>query len=252
MDGGCTPFYIACNQGHVDIVRLLVEAGGCDRNKAMDDGRTPFYIACQQGHVDVVRLLLEAGECDRNKAMDDGRTPFYIACQKGHVDVVRLLVEAGGCDTNKASDYGMTPLGAAAANGHDSCVEILLAVPGINVNHVYDSGGNALLSACAHVMNSLRQVGSGDSTRTFVRLLASRQVSSQTLAQTIKFLQQFWLSNTQVAEIEDCGQTLTTEQEVTRLLLPVLRAQSSGERRWCGWCWALTSELADVHKVPRI
>ena len=143
---------------------------------------------------------------------------------------------------NKASDYGITPLGAAAANGHDSCVEILLAVPGINVNHVYDSGDNALLNACAHVMNLLRQVGSGDSTRTFVRLLASRQVSSQTLAYTIQSLQQLWLSNTQVAEIEDCGQTLTKEQESVRLLLPVLRAQSSGERRWCGWCWALTPD----------
>ena len=34
-----------------------------------------------------------------------------------------------------------------------------------------------------------------------------------------------------MAEIEDCGQTLTKEQESVRLLLPVLRAQSSGECR---------------------
>jgi len=100
----------------------------------------------------------------------------------------------------------------------------------------------ALLSACSHVMASLRRVGTGDSTHTFVRLLASRRVSSQTLARTIKGLQQYWLSNTQVAEIEDSGQTLTKAQEGTRLLLPVLRAQSSGERRWCGWCWALTPD----------
>ena len=75
---------------------------------------------------------------------------------------------------NKASDYGITPLGAAATNGHDSCVELLLAAPGIHVNHVNDSGENALLGACSHVMDSLRQVGSGDSTRTFVRLLWPR------------------------------------------------------------------------------
>ena len=55
-------------------------------NKSMDDGTTPFYIACQQGLVDVVRLLVKAGGCDMNKAMDDGNTtPFCIACANGHV-----------------------------------------------------------------------------------------------------------------------------------------------------------------------
>ena len=35
-------------------------------------------------------------------------------------------------------------------------------------------GNTALIAACTHVMCSLRQVGSGDSTRTFVRLLEGR------------------------------------------------------------------------------
>ena len=91
-------------------------------------------------------------------------------------------------------------------------------------------------------MTSLRQVGSGDTTRILVRLLASRKVSSQALACAISYLQGHWLTNTQVAEIEDSGQALSRPQEVTRLLLPVLRAQSTGERRWCGWCWALTPD----------
>ena len=50
------------------------------------------------------------------------------------------------------------------------------------------------------------------------------------------------LTNSQVAEMEDCGQALTEEQEVNRLLLPVLRAQAVAERRWCGCCWALTPD----------
>ena len=75
-----TQFYAACHEGHVDAVRVLVEAGGCDMNKAMDDGDTPLYAACQEGHVDIVQLLVEAGGCDMSKAVDDGRTPLYIAC----------------------------------------------------------------------------------------------------------------------------------------------------------------------------
>ena len=110
------------------------------------------------------------------------------------------------------------------------------------MNSVDQDGANVLVYAFSHVMNSLRQVGSGDTTRILVRLLASRKVSSQALACAISFLQRHWLTNTQVAEIEDSGQALTEAQEVTRLLLPVLRAQSMGERRWCGWCWALTPD----------
>ena len=110
---------------------------GDDITMAGSPKMTPLYIACQEGHVGIVRLLLEAGGCDTNKARDDGATPLYIACVEGHVDVVRLLLEAGGCDANKAiDDGGATPLGAALANGQDSCVELLLAAPGINVNFV--------------------------------------------------------------------------------------------------------------------
>ena len=39
-------------------MRVLAERGG-DINKARDDGATPLYIASQEGHVDVVRMLLE-------------------------------------------------------------------------------------------------------------------------------------------------------------------------------------------------
>jgi hypothetical protein len=136
----------------------------------------------------------------------------------------------------------MTPLHTAALNGKESCVEMLLAAPAIDVNSVSPEGQNVLVFAFSHVMNSLRQVGSGDTTRILVRLLASRQVSSQSLTSAILLLQGHWLTNTQVAEVEDSGQALTEVQEATRLLLPVLRAQSTGERRWCGWCWALTPD----------
>ena len=43
----------------------------------MDDGATPFFAACEQGRVDVVRVLPEAGECDTFKAVDDGATSHH-------------------------------------------------------------------------------------------------------------------------------------------------------------------------------
>ena len=46
-------------------------------NKANENGATPLYIACDKGHVDAARLLLDKGaEVDR--ADEDGRTPLFV------------------------------------------------------------------------------------------------------------------------------------------------------------------------------
>ena len=52
-----------------------------DVNKATrEDGPTPLYMACQEGHADIVKLLFACDEIDVNKARSDiGATPFYIA-----------------------------------------------------------------------------------------------------------------------------------------------------------------------------
>ena len=47
-----------------------------------DDGATPLYIASQNGHVDVARLLLGRNADPNTARTDDGATPLYIASQK--------------------------------------------------------------------------------------------------------------------------------------------------------------------------
>jgi len=63
---------------------------------------TPFQIVCQQGHSDVVSLLLADGRIDVNKPLDTGATPFFMACQKGHKEVISLLLEDMRTEINKA------------------------------------------------------------------------------------------------------------------------------------------------------
>ena len=82
---------MACEKGHVDVARLLLDKGA-EVDRANVGGVTPLWIACSEGHVNAVRLLLKRGaEVDR--AIVDGMTPLRIACQEGHVDVAQLLVE---------------------------------------------------------------------------------------------------------------------------------------------------------------
>jgi ankyrin repeat protein len=64
-------------------------------------------IASQQGHVNVARLLIEAG-ADIDMAEDNGVTPLCIASHRGRVEIVRVLLD-GGADAILATNKGITP-----------------------------------------------------------------------------------------------------------------------------------------------
>jgi ankyrin repeat protein len=74
-----------------DASRLLADANTEDRHLALT-------LAADFGHVEIVRLLLDAGE-DPNRYNPVGghshTTPLHQAAGRGHDDVVRLLVERG-------------------------------------------------------------------------------------------------------------------------------------------------------------
>ena len=76
-------------------------------------GTTSLFIASDNGHTDVVRVLVSLPGIDINKADNGGWTPLRAASRSGHTDVVRVLVSLPGIDINKADNYGRTPLGVA-------------------------------------------------------------------------------------------------------------------------------------------
>jgi ankyrin repeat protein len=100
-----------------DAVRLLSTAGAEDRHRAL-------ALAAQLGHVEIVRLLLDAGE-DPNRYNPEGShshsTPMHQAAVGGHLDVVRLLVERGARTDIRDTIWQGTPLGWAE---HGGCSEV--------------------------------------------------------------------------------------------------------------------------------
>jgi len=96
---GVTPLYTASWNGHLEIVKLLLEAKA-DVNAADTYGLTPLYMASQYGYTEVVKLLLDAKVDINAKAHIDGQiyTPLSAAKQMGHEKIIKLLTEYGAKD----------------------------------------------------------------------------------------------------------------------------------------------------------
>jgi len=131
-DNGGFSLVCAAHGGHVEIVRLLLDAADLHTNNNL-----ALLLAAKEGHVEIVRLLLATGAKDR-AANDRGVVGLDFAAINGHAEVVRVLVTAENAYSN---DHMDNALRSAAANGHPDIVRILLAAGvdnhGINDDILY-------------------------------------------------------------------------------------------------------------------
>ena len=121
---GATALYEAAENGHSEVVRLLLEAGAKIEPSPLGRlfmQRTALHVAAAKGHFDVVRLLLEEGAEKDAGDSEWRRTALHVAAQNGHSNVVKLLLMAG-VDKDVANEYAYTALHLAAREGHSEVV----------------------------------------------------------------------------------------------------------------------------------
>ncbi|ACE06627.1 hypothetical protein Aasi_1317 [Candidatus Amoebophilus asiaticus 5a2] len=175
----------AAEGGNVELVKLLLHQGASIRERD-DSGETPFHLAAREGHLEVIKLLLQKEQQETNPLTSDqgllpfmgdytlplftplftggnglppfldnyvslslmndrglplslknrlGEVPLHIAVRKGYVEIVRLLLEYG-VDVNTKSSISQrskSPLYIAAGKGHVEIVKLLLK-HGANIN----------------------------------------------------------------------------------------------------------------------
>ena len=90
------------------MVPLLLADLRIDVNKSRDTGATPFFVACQNGHKEVVSLLLADLRIDVNKSDENHCTPLWFASQEGHLSVVQLILASGREVDTKAKSIAGT------------------------------------------------------------------------------------------------------------------------------------------------
>jgi len=123
---GRTPLTWAARNGHEGVVKILLEQKGVNPNRTDKNDRTPLVCTAFEGHEGVVKLLLERDGVDPNRPDKDGEGPLGWAAINGHEGVVRLLLERGDVDPNLPDRYHTGPLGWAANKGHEGVLRLLL------------------------------------------------------------------------------------------------------------------------------
>ena len=91
-------FLAACKDGQREeaesFLKRFAQRTHLWANAYDSNGRTALMLASQEGHCQVVRLLLERGaKVDLQDSK--GWSALMLACQAGHCEVAELLLESG-------------------------------------------------------------------------------------------------------------------------------------------------------------
>jgi Ankyrin repeats (3 copies)/Ankyrin repeat len=153
---GDTALHLACLYGHMECVRLLLDAGAPPGAINPEDGTSALHDAAAGGYGDAVAALLAATGTSLLGIRDvDGDTALHNAARGGHLAVVQALLTAGA-DPAALNDSGKTPAGesddadvvrmlvaAAAARLSASAGNRCGAVAGVPAVCPPESGGQA-------------------------------------------------------------------------------------------------------------
>ncbi len=96
----------AIANANIETTRQLLLAGA--NPNAVVNGNTPLMLASKNGHLDIVKLLLQyKASVDNNAVNSERRTPLMVAINSNNADVVSYLLAKGASVTRR--DYkGLT------------------------------------------------------------------------------------------------------------------------------------------------
>ncbi|KAE8410473.1 ankyrin repeat-containing domain protein [Aspergillus pseudocaelatus] len=137
-------FLLACDGGHIDLVKILLEEGVLATYKNYE-GMSGLSLAAGKGHNDIVEMLVEAG-AEPNCEDREDKSPLMLAAIGGHHHTVNILLDSGAAIDSLCYHESATALMFAAYHGHENIVNILLD-RGANIDKTNIFGNTALWHA---------------------------------------------------------------------------------------------------------
>ena len=93
-----TPLTVACHQGHDQIGRILLDADANVWWKSIDDeddDTLAISIACKNGYLSIVKMLINHDNGLLEFFDNWRRTPLHFAIDGQHYDILRFLLKRG-------------------------------------------------------------------------------------------------------------------------------------------------------------
>jgi len=163
FNGHYTLLGLAAKAGFIEIVEILLE-NGASVEKSYQYGASPLFFAAENGHTEIVDLLLNKYGAHPNVYESDAiiqHTPLTAAAQNNHPEIVKMLAEKGADLNAFSTGVRETALMWAVEKDAEDAVRELIAA-GADVNLKSRSGyqGTALTKAKSeNIKKMLRDAG---------------------------------------------------------------------------------------------
>nr|XP_009671043.1 PREDICTED: 2-5A-dependent ribonuclease [Struthio camelus australis]XP_009671044.1 PREDICTED: 2-5A-dependent ribonuclease [Struthio camelus australis] len=130
--GGATALMDACREGHVSVVKALVQEMNADLNIRDNQDRNPLIHALKENDrnktgesaASIGHFLLDCG-VDVNSRDENGKTALILATEMKSLDLVKVLLEKGEADIDDADDEGNTALMVAVKKNNYDIAKLL-------------------------------------------------------------------------------------------------------------------------------
>lgn len=106
--------------GNLDAIKQCL-SNGASINAKNDYNYTTLMLAAREGHLEIVKYLIESGADVNMSSGNGGFTPLMLASNNGHIEVVKLLMDNGALVGVK-NEFNETALDLAMTTEIRKCI----------------------------------------------------------------------------------------------------------------------------------